>query len=1241
MDYMQESFNGGEISPQILGQIELGKYITGAAKMLNFVCLPHGPAQNRSGTRFIAEIKDSSKYARLIPFQYSIDEVSMLEVGDNYIRVYQDGARLETQQLIINGNMEEDGHWWDLGSPSAPSARVSDWTINGTYSRSISPTAGGDGITTSPDTDHGFSIISGFDYSGIVWVRPIDSGGAGGRSFNIKIYDGATVHYNTNHTGLSDNAWHKLTFSFTAAATTTKTRMEITVNAAVPTYVRVDNVSLTKDGVLEVPTSFDYEDVSAIDYAQSADNIYFAHPDYLHRVLSRYDSNAWFFNYVDFAISIRSPEYSWTASGSGTNEYYLRTSDSLDPLIDEPFGVSLGYLPPTVPAVIAAIGTYAGRKPYARGVIGSLAVEEWDYGDNDTLGYSTIYVRAASGVDPDTLAKDSLWANLLPAEFWTTATGQQGFPSGTIYTQHEHGASSVVFHNDRLIWSAGEKMLASKSSVYVDHTISESVADDDALNLRLGDGQVSTILFLRSLNQLVAMTPSNEWIISGADGSSVITSNSKRAKIGSSAGSEQVRPVMLNNSIIQAMRHARVVKELIYDYNSDSFVGFELSDFALHLTRNYAITEMAFQRTPYKILWCVRSDGELLGLTYYPQQKVFGWHRHEISGDGKVESVAVIPGSGHDELWMVVKRDLQIFSEIDIIDNSEDVAGVWADGSYIFSANKTDGARVYTFDGVNISNVSQVVPAGECLDIMGDGTYVYIACGSGGMWAMEFSGGTLTPVDQFYTSYGGSGTVSRGVWCDGTYIYLANGLDGIRVLSFDGANLTAIDNIGYDPDEARSIWGDGTYIFLAVSSYIIAYTFDGSDLTVAGAYVLASGSAYDIWGDGDYIYVAAYDAGLMAFSFDADNGFTLLDTFAPGTMTSVSVTGNKDYIYLSNESGSSYKVEFDGESISLTGEYSPGGTVSAAWPEYNYLYIANGTAGLAVWGYSTETKRRIEILNPFFVRPDKCEYFLDDDTTDAKFLDSSETIDNRVDIVSMSHSNPCVVETDSAHGWSNGDTIKIRSVIGMLDESSDPALSGVNGISFTVANKTSTTAELQYGGADFSSLELTNYISGGTAAKEFTAVTGADHLENELIAVVADGAFVGYKTVLGGGFTLDDKASVVHYGYRYDSDLQTLPPRISDKSNTLQAVTKRIAALTVRCHETDGLKVSNPKGGDTFIDIEYTRDDPPTGHPDYLFDGDSKEISFDGEFSTTPSVLIRQSDPLPATISAIIYQIEL
>lgn len=90
-------------------------------------------------------------------------------------------------------------------------------------------------------------------------------------------------------------------------------------------------------------------------------------------------------------ISVRSAAYSWTASGSGTNEYYLRTAANGNP--------GFQAKPNNV---------YVNGANTTEGTVGSLAANRWGYGDNDSLGYSTLYVRLTDGSDPDTQANEHI-----------------------------------------------------------------------------------------------------------------------------------------------------------------------------------------------------------------------------------------------------------------------------------------------------------------------------------------------------------------------------------------------------------------------------------------------------------------------------------------------------------------------------------------------------------------------------------------------------------------------------------------------------------------------------------------------------------------------------------------------------------------------------------------------------------------------------------------------------------------
>ena len=102
---VQNAFTSGEISPRLQARFDLDAYYTGAAKLLNFVCLPHGPLLRRQGTTFIAEA--GSTDVRLFPFKFSATQSLVIELGDKYARFFFRGGQITNS----------DGSPYQIGTP--------------------------------------------------------------------------------------------------------------------------------------------------------------------------------------------------------------------------------------------------------------------------------------------------------------------------------------------------------------------------------------------------------------------------------------------------------------------------------------------------------------------------------------------------------------------------------------------------------------------------------------------------------------------------------------------------------------------------------------------------------------------------------------------------------------------------------------------------------------------------------------------------------------------------------------------------------------------------------------------------------------------------------------------------------------------------------------------------------------------------------------------------------------------
>lgn len=91
---IQPSFSAGEMSPATFARVDLARYYTGLKSCRNFVVLPEGGVHNRSGTKFVTEVKDSTAFTRLIAFQYSTQQTYILEFGNLYIRFVSGGGQV-------------------------------------------------------------------------------------------------------------------------------------------------------------------------------------------------------------------------------------------------------------------------------------------------------------------------------------------------------------------------------------------------------------------------------------------------------------------------------------------------------------------------------------------------------------------------------------------------------------------------------------------------------------------------------------------------------------------------------------------------------------------------------------------------------------------------------------------------------------------------------------------------------------------------------------------------------------------------------------------------------------------------------------------------------------------------------------------------------------------------------------------------------------------------------------------
>ena len=231
--------------------------------------------------------------------------------------------------------------------------------------------------------------------------------------------------------------------------------------------------------------------------------------------------------------------------------------------------------------------------------------------------------------------------------------GEKGYPSAT------------GFYEDRLVF-AGSKgfpqtFWTSKTGDYYNFGTSIPSADDDGITATLNGGQMNGIKAIIAFGEMLLLTAGGEFKVSG--GGKAITGSNVLSQPQEYRGVSDVNPVTIGSRIIYVQHQGNIIRDLAYSYDVDKYTGDDLNLLASHLFEGHKIISMTYQQIPNSIVWCVRGDGLLLGLTYIKEQDIYAWHQHTTAG-GKFVSVCNIGGATEDKLYAVIERGGQYYVEI-------------------------------------------------------------------------------------------------------------------------------------------------------------------------------------------------------------------------------------------------------------------------------------------------------------------------------------------------------------------------------------------------------------------------------------------------------------------------------------------------------------------------------------------------------------------------------------------------
>jgi hypothetical protein len=293
---------------------------------------------------------------------------------------------------------------------------------------------------------------------------------------------------------------------------------------------------------------------------------------------------------------------------------------------------------------------------------------------------------------------------------WTFATPTiTGTPDPALNTGTDDYPSVVTFFEQRLVYGATnnnpQTLWFSKNGDYSNFTAGTGA--DDALIYTIASNQVNAIRYLSATRVLTIGTTGGEYVLT-ATSDGPITPTTTLIRKYSNYGAAAIEPVQVADVTLFVQRGGRKVREFRYvgDINVAAYQAPDITIVAEHITAG-GLSAFAYQQEPDGVIWAVRADGSLIGVTYRREEEVVAWHKHVIGGefDGGqaiVESIATLPSdTGEDELYMIVKRTINGVTKryVELM-RPFDFGGVTTGAFFVDSGLRYDGSAIGSLKGL-------------------------------------------------------------------------------------------------------------------------------------------------------------------------------------------------------------------------------------------------------------------------------------------------------------------------------------------------------------------------------------------------------------------------------------------------------------------------------------------------------------------------------------------------------------
>lgn len=756
---IQTNFNSGEVAPGVYGRTDSDRYDTGLSTCLNYIPTIQGPLLRRPGTKYVANVKDTTKPPTLIPFNASDTASYILEFGDKYIRFHTNDGQVLTNTTVFQVN----------GFLQFNNTNIRNLTFNST--RDTSYAGVNEGFLASSVLANGaiFELNSPYaqaDVSGIRFAQSQDTIYLAHTKYPpFKLQRKSTYNWDLKPIIFQDGPYLPLN-SYQSIGDSVSVQISPFNQGQIQSapWNAVYAAAASPTGAIRLT-------LGGSSTFQTGQRVF------VKGVTGTVEANN--------GTSSIAASY-WTASVPGANQIDLLGSTYVNTLTN-----STGFVYPAL-WQMATAPTSGSSPVWADATLNFCRTIS--FANNGTRAWGII----TQILDPNTALITLNSGSVIAAgnnSIWQLGVSSviNGFPG------------AVCFHQNRLLFTGTpqypQQIDGSQSANYEAFAASNSsyvVSDASALQFNLTSADTNPSYWMKSVSQgLLVGSRSAEWQVSPNSQYPALTPTNISAQQTSAFGSANMDAVQIGNAVIYAQAAGRRIREMNYFVQVGSFRSTNLSELSEHITLPN-ITQLAVQKEALPIIWAVRADGTLLSLSYNRDDISLkaGFAKHILGGQSDsagtqpvVKSIAVATASStlHQELWMTVQRSINGSSVCTIeymtrqyLDNSIQEDAWYLDcgsvydnpiaiqtitnaSSCVINATahgftNSSSVKFNTLIGLN----SSVVDANgntSVVNLLNGKTFVVASSSTNSFKIQDFIGNDIN--SQSYTAYLGSGVVRK------------------------------------------------------------------------------------------------------------------------------------------------------------------------------------------------------------------------------------------------------------------------------------------------------------------------------------------------------------------------------------------------------------------------------------------------------------------------------------------------